>query len=57
MNDLAEILLKGGKGNANATIKGTFYRQFLPASHVRCYLLYKSILSNMHKSCMVLGRI
>lgn len=34
MNDLAEILLKGGKGNGKSPIKGTFYRQFLPASNV-----------------------
>lgn len=33
MNDLAEVLLKGGKNNSEP-LKGVFYRQFLPASNV-----------------------
>ncbi|XP_018566873.1 methyltransferase-like protein 17, mitochondrial [Anoplophora glabripennis] len=33
MNDLALILLQGGRGTGNLP-KGTFYRQFLPASKV-----------------------
>lgn len=34
MNDLAEVLLKGGTGIGNMSLKGVFYRQFLPASNV-----------------------
>lgn len=33
MNDLALILLQGGKGTGKLP-KGTFYRQFLPASKI-----------------------
>lgn len=33
MNDLAQILLQGGRGTGVPVIKGTFYRQFLPASN------------------------
>ncbi|XP_056647957.1 methyltransferase-like protein 17, mitochondrial isoform X1 [Diorhabda sublineata] len=32
MNDLAQILLQGGKGTGNMPIKGVFYRQFLPST-------------------------
>ncbi|KAH1010608.1 hypothetical protein HUJ05_004877 [Dendroctonus ponderosae] len=46
MNDLAEILLKGGKGNGKTSVKGTFYRQFLPASHAE-YDLVTSAYSFM----------
>ncbi|XP_030756329.1 methyltransferase-like protein 17, mitochondrial [Sitophilus oryzae] len=30
MNDLAQILLQGGRSTGNSSLKGTFYRQFLP---------------------------
>lgn len=33
MNDLAQILLQGGRGTGLPIVKGTFYRQFLPASN------------------------
>ncbi|CAH1098644.1 unnamed protein product [Psylliodes chrysocephalus] len=32
MNDLAELLLKGGRGSSNFSLRGVFYRQFLPAT-------------------------
>ncbi|XP_060520079.1 methyltransferase-like protein 17, mitochondrial isoform X2 [Cylas formicarius] len=32
MNDLAELLLKGGRKTAPISLKGVFFRQFLPAS-------------------------
>ncbi|KAL1517170.1 hypothetical protein ABEB36_000969 [Hypothenemus hampei] len=35
MNDLAEIILQGGRGNSSKTVKGTVYRQFLPAANVQ----------------------
>lgn len=38
MNDLAQLLLKGGDGTKQ-TPKGTFYRQFLPASNVTISIL------------------
>lgn len=34
MNDLAEIILKRGRGTGAMSLKGVFYRQFLPASNV-----------------------
>ncbi|CAG9761629.1 unnamed protein product [Ceutorhynchus assimilis] len=46
MNDLAQILLQGGTGTGNSMIKGTFYRQFLPASNVE-YDLVTSAYSLM----------
>jgi hypothetical protein len=36
MNDLASLLLRGGKEEADVPIKGVFYRQFLPATHKVC---------------------
>jgi hypothetical protein len=36
MNDLASLLLRGGNEEAGMPIKGVFYRQFLPASHMVC---------------------
>lgn len=51
MNDLAEILLKGGKGNGKSPIKGTFYRQFLPASNIE-YDLVVSAYSLMELPTM-----
>ncbi|XP_066254248.1 ribosome assembly protein METTL17, mitochondrial [Euwallacea similis] len=41
MNDLAQILLQGGKGTGNV-VKGTFYRQFLPATNVKYDLVASS---------------
>ncbi|XP_018331996.1 methyltransferase-like protein 17, mitochondrial [Agrilus planipennis] len=34
MNDLAQILLQGGRGTKHLQLKGVFYRQFLPAASV-----------------------
>lgn len=34
MNDLALILLQGGRGNKNSQLKGVFYRQFFPHQNV-----------------------
>ncbi|KAF5275177.1 hypothetical protein FQR65_LT04209 [Abscondita terminalis] len=34
MNDLAQIMLKGGKGTMQVNLKGVFYRQFLPANNI-----------------------
>lgn len=34
MNDLAQLLLQGGRGTNLINLKGTFYRQFLPANNV-----------------------
>lgn len=33
MNDLAELILRGGEINKAMSLKNVFYRQFLPASH------------------------
>lgn len=33
MNDLAEVLLRGGQPEGATPVQGTFFRQFLPASH------------------------
>lgn len=33
MNDLAELLLRGGNAEKNITLKNVYYRQFLPASY------------------------
>lgn len=38
MNDLSEILLKGGDGSGKMSVKGVFYRQFLPANNVLIFL-------------------
>ncbi|KAJ8969435.1 hypothetical protein NQ317_008626 [Molorchus minor] len=34
MNDLAQILLQGGRGTGKMPTKGVFYRQFLPATKI-----------------------
>lgn len=41
MNDLALILLKGGTGAGRSSLKGVFYRQFLPATNVIFILIVK----------------
>ncbi|XP_058835358.1 methyltransferase-like protein 17, mitochondrial isoform X2 [Topomyia yanbarensis] len=33
MNELAELILRGGEMNKSMSVRGVFYRQFLPASH------------------------
>lgn len=33
MNDLADIILRGGRGNKTSSIKAISFRQFLPASN------------------------
>lgn len=43
MNDLAQILLQDGKGTNKMSLKGVFYRQFLPSSNV-CLFLTKITL-------------
>jgi len=40
MNDLASLLLRDGNEEMEMPIKGVFYRQFLPASHTVCVLLF-----------------
>lgn len=48
MNDLAEVLLKGGFGTGKMSLKGVFYRQFLPASNVlKIYLNCLKINCNL----------
>ncbi|KAK4884246.1 hypothetical protein RN001_000517 [Aquatica leii] len=34
MNDLAQLMLKGGRGTTQVNLKGVFYRQFLPANNI-----------------------
>ncbi|XP_050311793.1 methyltransferase-like protein 17, mitochondrial [Anthonomus grandis grandis] len=51
MNDLAQVLLQGGRGNAPSSLKGAFFRQFLPASNVG-YDLVASAYSMMELPSM-----
>lgn len=47
MNDVARLLMQDGQENRSPFIKGTFFRQFLPASHTLRYDLVVSAFSLM----------
>lgn len=50
MNDLAEILLRGGQPNGELPIQGTFFRQFLPASHDVGYIILSIVKTKHHNN-------
>ncbi|XP_053685073.1 methyltransferase-like protein 17, mitochondrial [Sabethes cyaneus] len=45
MNDLAELILRGGDSNKTMSLRNVFYRQFLPASHNSKYDIVLSAFS------------
>ncbi|XP_055532235.1 methyltransferase-like protein 17, mitochondrial [Wyeomyia smithii] len=45
MNDLAELIIRGGESNRNMSLRNIFYRQFLPASQNTKYDLVLSAFS------------
>jgi hypothetical protein len=47
MNDLADLLLRGGSEEMEMPIKGVFYRQFLPASQTVCLYSCYSFIFNL----------
>lgn len=50
MNDLSELILRDGRDNKAMSLKGVFYRQFLPeSSEVRIFLVFYRLFLSLFR--------